>query len=221
MPPIQSYLTSAGKAWSINLWRISPSPLSQMIFDLICIWCWAVQHHLLSQQRCANLQQPKSWSHMYSLHYNSENISREFLPEKLAPLQIINLCCTGNNGFHTPNWYLCSIKHQGNLPQMWRKTPAKLLCMCSHCTNCSHWNSPAPFVQQQSGRAQNHMHNEKKTIVKWWAKTTYRLGKDALTFCWKGAADQRGDADLQCWAPWKPCRATYRHQNKLEKALNL
>lgn len=84
----------------------------------------------------------------------------------------------GHNGFHTPSWYLCCVKYKEKLPQMWRKTPAKLLSMCSPCTNCSNWNSPAPFVQQQSGRAQYHMHNEKKAIVKWWAKTIYRLGKD-------------------------------------------
>lgn len=155
---------------------------------------------------------------MYSLHYRSENISREVLPEKTCSSPDYK---PGNNGFHTPNWYLWSIKYQGNLAQMWRKTPAKLLCMCSHCTNCSNWNSPAPFAQQQSRRAQYHMHNEKKTIVKWWAKTTYRLGKDVPTFCWVGAADQQGAVDLQRWAPWKPCRALYRHQNKLEKALNL
>lgn len=133
---------------------------------------------------------------------------------KACSSQIINLCCTRKNGFHTPNKYLCPIKNQVNLPQMWRKAPAKLLHMCSHCTNCSHWNSYASFVQQQSGRARYHMHNEKKIIEKWWAKTTYRLGKDAVTFCWKGTADQQGDVDLQR-------RAIYRHQNKLEKASNL
>lgn len=152
---------------------------------------------------------------------HSKFISTEVLPEKRAPPQIINLCCTGNNGFHTPNRHLCYIKYQGNLPQMWRKTPAKLLCICSHCTNCSRWNSPTPFVQQQSGRAQHHMHNERKTIVKWWAKTMYRLGKDALTSLWKGTTNQRGGVDLQCQAPLKPCKATCRHQTKLEKVLNL
>lgn len=63
----------------------------------------------------------------------------------------------GHNGFHTPSWYLCCVKYKEKLPQMWRKTPAKLLSMCSPCTNCSNWNSPAPFVQQQSGRAQYHI----------------------------------------------------------------
>lgn len=41
---------------------------------------------------------------------------------------------------------------------------------------------------------QYHMHDgRRKTIVKWLAKITYKLGKDALTSHWKGSVNQRGD----------------------------
>lgn len=180
MPPAQSYLTLIENAWNINLWRTSLLVLNQTNFSLICTLgslapfiisvelCWFATSKELAPDVQNSVPALQQWKHF------TESSAREihYPPKRILYWkQLILLSCS----------MLLFHQIQGKLQRAWRKTSAKFLHICSYCTNCSHWNSPAPFVQQRTGAWQStqyHMHNERrKTIVKWWAKTTYRLRK--------------------------------------------
>lgn len=117
---------------------------------------------------------------MYNPHYSNENITREVLPENCSTSQIINLRCTGNVDSTLPlDAFVPSNTRESYREREERRLPnfftsahialiaaIEILLLHLFSSSAGEWHS-----------TQYHMHDERrKTIVKWWAKTAYRLG---------------------------------------------